>query len=227
MERIEFNPQHFSEESAKFLYEKFLKDFNSETLNVALSGGSTPVPILKQLAKLDLPWPRINFFLVDERSVPSDSFESNYGTLKEALGPQANIYQLFYENKDSQAITDNYKRLMASHFVGAQHRPFPQFDLIILGMGLDGHIASLFPNTEALNEKTELVVRNEVPQLGTTRYTLTFPVINNSRNLILLIKGEEKNMQLDNFLSNPNLELPIHKILDANSELKIITTSDD
>jgi len=87
---------------------------------------------------------------------------------------------------------------------------YPQFDLIILGMGLDGHTASLFPKTQALSNEKDLVVLNHVPQLDAKRITMTYPLILNSKKSILLIKGEEKKIALYNAIEN---DLPIAKVI--------------
>ncbi|MGB0879389.1 MAG: 6-phosphogluconolactonase [Polaribacter sp.] len=179
---------------------------NSSTITIALSGGNSPLPVYEKLSTFELEWNRITFFLVDERCVPNSSSESNYGNIKKVLFnnidssnfPVIKTMQSFKKCADNyqQKILDNVKKI----------NNIPSFDLIILGMGLDGHIASLFPKTKALNEDKNVVVLNDVPQLNTQRITMTFPLIMNAKKLVLLIKGEEKKKV---FIDSLTQDLPV------------------
>ena len=136
------------------------------------------------------------FFFGDERNVPPDDAESNFRMANENLFAPlqisgANIFRWNTELKDAEKIAEDYGKSIKALFA-LSNNELPEFDLILLGMGDDGHTASLFPFTEALGETEKIAVANPVEKLETTRLTLTFPVINNARNVIFLIKGADK-----------------------------------
>lgn len=166
---------------------------------IAISGGSTPKSVFELLATEPylsrIPWQQLQLFWVDERCVPPDHDESNYRMTNEAmLGkvplPSANIYRMEGELDPTEAAS-HYEATLRNAFrlEGAQT---PTFDLIWLGLGPDGHTASLFPHTEGLDEMSRLVIANHVPQKDTWRITLTWPVIIEGREVAFLIEGEEK-----------------------------------
>lgn len=166
------------------------------SFRVALSGGSTPKSLYRLLAseafKNEVDWARVHFFFGDERDVLPDSAESNYRMAYENLFepleiPETNILRWRTELKEAEMIAFDYELALKNFFYTS-----PKFDLILLGMGDDGHTASLFPFTEALNETERFAVANRVEKLATTRFTLTYPVINNAQNVIFLIKGADK-----------------------------------
>lgn len=167
---------------------------------VALSGGSTPKALYQLLAAREfagkVEWTRAFFFFGDERNVSPENEESNFRMANETLFqplqiPPENVFRWQTEVESPEASAADYARKIESFF-NLNAAEFPRFDLILLGMGADGHTASLFPHTEALNETEKFAVANRVEKLGTTRLTLTFPVINNSRNAMFLIKGADK-----------------------------------
>ena len=104
--------------------------------------------------------------------------------------------------------TDNYERKILENVQKVKN--LPSFDLVILGMGLDGHIASLFPNTKALNEKEALIVLNDISQLNTQRITMTHPLLMNSKKIVMIIKGKEKKKVLIDSLTN---KLPVSVLI--------------
>jgi 6-phosphogluconolactonase len=166
--------------------------------SLALSGGTTPRALHARLAQ-DHPeadfWEKVQLFFGDERSVPPDRPESNYRMAEETLFtkaeiPAENIHRMKAELPPQEAA-DEYERELRSWF-GTGAGEFPRFDLILLGMGPDGHTASLFPGTEALKESSRLVVANWVPRLNTWRISLSFPVLNCAREVIFLVTGENK-----------------------------------
>jgi len=167
--------------------------------SVALSGGSTPKALYSLLAtsgRSRLPWDRMFFFWGDERHVPPDDPESNYRMVFEALlskvaVPGANIFRIAGENPDAKRAAEDYEQTLRNFFHLAPGQ-FPRFDLVLLGMGNDGHTASLFPGTTALAEKTRLVVANWVEKLKTERLTLTLPVLNHGAMVLFLISGADK-----------------------------------
>jgi 6-phosphogluconolactonase len=156
---------------------------------VALAGGSTPKELYKLLATKKLAWRNVVFFFGDERNVPTDSDESNFKTANETLfkplniNPQ-NIYRWQTELIEPAEIAADYADKVT--------RFAARFDLILLGTGTDGHTASLFPHTTALGETAKSAVENWVEKLNAWRFTLTFKTINHARNIIFLVKGEDK-----------------------------------
>jgi 6-phosphogluconolactonase len=136
------------------------------------------------------------FFWGDERLVPPDDAESNYRMARETLLskvpiPPANIFRVPTEDSDAQAVAESYEQTLRKFFhAGAGE--FPRFDLILLGMGPDGHTASLFPESAALQEKSRLVVANWVEKLKTSRITFTLPLLNAARCVAFLVGGMDK-----------------------------------
>jgi 6-phosphogluconolactonase len=166
---------------------------------IALSGGSTPKSLYTLIAanaSAGLPWDRMFFFWGDERHVPPDDADSNYRMANEALLskvaiPPANIFRIPAENPDAAAAADAYEQTLRKFFAVAPGE-FPSFDLILLGIGPDGHTASLFPDTAALQEKSRLVVANWVDKLKASRITFTLPVLNAARAVAFLVSGIDK-----------------------------------
>jgi 6-phosphogluconolactonase len=166
---------------------------------IALSGGSTPrnlYTLIAANASVSLPWAQMFFFWGDERHVPTDDADSNYRMAKEALLskapiPPANIFAVPAENPDASAAAETYEQTLRKFFTLAPGE-FPRFDLILLGIGPDGHTASLFPETAALHEKSRLVVANWVEKLKTSRITFTLPVLNAARCVAFLVSGTDK-----------------------------------
>jgi 6-phosphogluconolactonase len=165
-----------------------------ETRAVALSGGSTPKVLYETLAgptfRERVDWSRLELFFSDERSVPPDDLESNYGlaarTLLTAVKPAA-VHRMAADRGDARG----YERLVRERIV-RRRGGVPIFDLVFLGMGDDGHTASLFPGTRALEERERLVVMNDVPQRNTRRMTFTYPLINAADRVWVLIAGADK-----------------------------------
>ena len=157
---------------------------------VALSGGSTPEPLYEMLAERDdIEWSRVHIYFGDERTVPPDDEDSNYRMARLTLldDIDASVYRIKGELDPAEAVNDYISELQAGF-----ESEIPRFDLMLQGMGADGHTASLFPDTTALDEHDAWVVANHVPQLDTWRITMTYPVINNARVVMFLIAGEEK-----------------------------------
>jgi 6-phosphogluconolactonase len=196
---------HNIEELNNFAAEKFVEIANEAIekqgqFAVALAGGSTPKSLYKLLAsdefrnKID--WSRTFFFFGDERNVLPDDAESNFRMANENLFEplkinDQNIFRWQTELENAEIIAENYENSLKDFFKLAEN-DFPEFDLILLGMGADGHTASLFPNTEALSNAENIAVANKVEKLDTTRLTLTLPTINNAANIIFLVAGEDK-----------------------------------
>lgn len=177
---------------------------------VALSGGSTPQRLYALLAQPPyrdrVPWERVHLFWGDERAVPPEHPDSNYGAARAALLeripiPPGNIHRIEAENPDPQAAAAAYERTLRGFF-GLSADGLPRFDLVLLGMGADGHTASLFPGSEALSERRRLVVAPWVDALGSRRLTLTCPVLNNAACIMFLVTGPEKAETLRRVLEN-------------------------
>lgn len=180
---------------------------------VAISGGSTPKVVFSLLAdrtqpyRDQIPWEKLWLFWVDERCVPPGHPDSNYGAAKALLLdkvplPVAQINRIEGELEPEEAAA-RYETAIRGHYrlEGAQ---VPIFDIVQLGMGDDGHTASLFPHTEALHEMGRIAVANHVPQQKQSwRVTLTWPVINAAREVFFLIDGEKKADPLGRVLQGP------------------------
>ena len=166
---------------------------------IALSGGSTPRSLhtlLATNARTSLPWDRAFFFWGDERHVPPTDPDSNYRMAEETLLSKipvaaANVFRIPAENPDAAAAAAAYEQTLRKFFA-LQPGQFPRFDLILLGMGPDGHAASLFPGSAALQEKSRLVVANWVEKFKTSRITLTLPVLNAAYCVAFLVSGTDK-----------------------------------
>lgn len=166
---------------------------------IALSGGSTPrnlYTLLATNARNTLPWEQTFFFWSDERHVPPGDVESNYRMANEAMlskipVPAGNVFRVPAENPDAAAAAEAYEQTLR-RFFAVQPGKFPRFDLILLGLGPDGHAASLFPETAALAENSRLVVANWVEKLKTSRITFTLPLLNAAQCVAFLVSGSDK-----------------------------------
>ncbi|GAC1424412.1 MAG: 6-phosphogluconolactonase [Acidobacteriaceae bacterium] len=203
---------------------------------VAISGGTTPKTMLALLADpgkpyfAAVPWQKLQLFWVDERCVPPHDKDSNYRMTQEAMlshVPLASAQVFRMEGElDPEVAASRYEAAIRTAFrlEGAET---PTFDLILLGMGDDGHTASLFPHTEALNELARIVVANHVPQKDTWRISLTWPVINRGREVAFLIEGAAKTEVLHDVLLgayDPET-LPSQLIRPANGRLTLLLDS--
>lgn len=167
---------------------------------VALSGGTTPKKLYAALihgpGRADLDWSRTEFYFGDERCVPPDHRDSNFGMAEQALFqplsiPSDRIYRMPADTKSPDAAARQYEMLLRDRFA-VPAPAWPRFDLILLGLGEDGHTASLFPGTQALEERTRLVVVGTAPKEPATRLTLTVPTINQARTVMFLVSGSAK-----------------------------------
>jgi 6-phosphogluconolactonase len=166
---------------------------------VALSGGTTPRMLFRELAgppSRSLPWERIHLFWGDERTVPPDDPDSNYRTAHEELIsrvpiPAGNVHRMRGEDVSPERAAADYEDEIRRFFALAPGE-LPCFDLVFLGLGGDGHTASLFPGTAALGERAHLAVANRVDTLHTWRLTLTLPVINHAACAAFLVAGARK-----------------------------------
>jgi len=179
---------------------------------IAISGGSTPNATFKLLSDpsqpflATVPWDKLQLFWVDERCVPPDNPESNYGVCRELLLtkvpiPETNVFRMEGE-LDPEEAASRYESTLRNvmKLEGAES---PAFDLVVLGMGPDGHTASLFPHTAALEEMNRLAVANHVQNKDAWRVTLTWPVINHAASVFFLIAGADKAQILHEVLLGP------------------------
>lgn len=176
--------------------------------SVALSGGNTPKRVYSLLARDDfkarIEWSKVHLFFGDERCVPPDHSESTYRMVLETLVshvpiPSENVHRIRGEDEPKQSAR-LYEAELKVFFAGASwHR----FDLVLLGMGEDGHTASLFPGTAALDEQIAWVVANWVEKLRTYRITLTLPAINAAANVVFLVIGSDKAERLAEVINGP------------------------
>src|SRR5205814_4232330 len=187
---------------------------------VALSGGSTPRGLYSRLASPEisqkLPWDKMYFFFSDERYVPPDHAESNYRMAYESLLSKApipgdHVFRVQAEVKDPTLGAANYEQSLKQFFqLGAGQ--IPRFDLMLLGLGPDGHTASLFPGTPALHENNRLVVANWVEKFNTHRITMTFPVLNHSACVMFLVSGKDKALALKEALDHNSVSVPVARV---------------
>ncbi len=168
--------------------------------SVALSGGTTPRAMLALLAsdafRDRIDWAAVEIFWSDERAVPPDDPQSNFGMAKAALldhvpVPAAHVHRMPAEQTPLVAVADGYAAEIR-RTLGVGRARTPRLDLVMLGMGPDGHTASLFPETAALEDRHRLVAANHVPKLDAERLTFTPKLINAAAHVLLLIAGEDK-----------------------------------
>ncbi len=193
---------------------------------IALSGGSTPERLYRMLAgepkfRDAVPWSGVHVCWGDERHVPPAHRDSNYRMAREALLdhvpiPAAQIHRIASECADPESAASAYEVTLRGVFdLGEGERP--SFDLLLLGMGADGHTASLFPGSPALRERTRLVVAPWVETLDAFRITLSMPVLTSAACTLVLVAGQEKAAALRDVFEGPHLpeRLPIQGLRDA------------
>ena len=196
------------------------------SFTVALSGGTTPKGLYSLLAReSQIPWDRVSFFWGDERHVPPDHSDSNYRMAREALLAglplrDDQVFRVHSECADAAEAAQQYEGALRQFFRVPEGQ-FPRLDLVLLGMGPDGHTASLFPGTKALRERRRLVVSNWVGKLYTDRITMTAPAINAAARVVFLVQGEDKALPLKGVLEGPRevLQLPAQLIRPHNGSL--------
>ena len=201
--------------------------------SVALSGGSTPKALYSLLATGEfneqLAWRQIHLFWGDERCVAPDHAESNYRMVKESLlskivMPSDNVYRMAGEKEPAVAAAESEAQLRMHFHI--EDDTVPRFDLVLLGLGEDGHTASLFPGSSALNETRRLVATTYVAKLNAHRLTLTFPVINNAAQIAFLVAGESKSAIVKEILTTEKCDYPAARIRPENGQLIWFITQD-
>jgi 6-phosphogluconolactonase len=203
------SPEKLAHAAAKMFVERASKTMAARgRFSVALSGGSTPRRVYQLLASYEyrhrIEWSSVHIFFGDERCVPANDAASNYRMAYETMIshvpiPAENVHRINGEGEpgfNAQA----YEQELRMHF---PNHDWPRFDLIFLGLGDDGHTASLFPQTVALEEKKSWVVANWVEKLSSFRITLTAPAINHAMEIVFLVTGKEKAKALHAVLYGP------------------------
>jgi len=198
------------------------------SFTVALSGGSTPRQLFELLAdetrefREQILWQQCHFFWTDERPVAPDHPDSNYrmtwdAMLRRVAVPETNIHRIQGEKPAEDAATDYEKELR--RFFRLKDDECPAFDLILLGLGEDGHTASIFPGTEVLRETRRLAAAPWVPKLNSYRITLTLPVLNNAATTVFLVSGENKATILHEVLDRETATFPAQAFRPTSGEL--------
>lgn len=217
--------EHITELTESVFQEILLSVNRQDRINLAISGGTTPAAIFELLAKNyfdKVDWTKINFFWVDERCVPSTHSDSNYGMTKRTLLnhvqiPSQNIHPIHcVEN-----VHDEIKRYSEEiKLLLPMENKFPRFDLIFLGLGSDGHTASIFPDNIELIKSNEICALSIQPNTNQKRITLTGRVINNSRKIIFIVTGKNKSLIIKNIFEKRNeYRLPAEFIKPADGTL--------
>ncbi len=197
---------------------------------LALSGGTTPRSMYHTLADhvvIDhAPWSQVEVYFGDERDVPQDDVDSNFGMAQRTLLDNApvvwsQVYAMRADAGDIDAAAREYEETIRRN-VPAGPNGIPQFDLIMLGLGGDGHVASLFPHTDSLEEAQRLVVSCHVPVLGRSRMTFTFPLINAARNILLLVTGDDKAEVVQRVFEAGDTTLPAARVAPQHGTVHVV-----
>lgn len=224
MKRDVIRSRNFVHDAAEFILQHARTALaERDQFRIALSGGNTPRPIYTEFARIgrELPWDRVFFTFGDERCVPPDDPQSNFRMARESLFvlaavPEKSIARIRGEI-DPQIAAQEYQDGL--DLLAAQRgEMIYRHDLILLGMGDDGHTASLFPGTAALEEKTRKVVANFVPKFNTWRITFTFPLLNQARHICFLVNANKNAALLERVLEGDR-QYPAAQVEPANGEL--------
>jgi len=218
---------------SEFMIKKW-EEFSKETIErrevfvVALSGGRTPIDFYRGLAKKKemLSWHKTHVFLVDERFLPFDNADSNYRMLRETLLnqvpiPQENIHPIPTDRPTPRISAEEYEEDLRTFFKLPTGQ-FPEFDLILLGIGEEGHTASLFPHSPVLKEKVRLAAAVMLDEARHHRVTLTLPVVNHARNVVFFVSGKNKASVLERILNQRNGSLPASMVKPKNGNLMFL-----
>jgi len=198
---------------------------DSQELTIALSGGNTPQLMFSMIAEYfpkAFPWNRLHFFWVDERWVPHESGESNFGNAQRLLFDKVafenhRLHPVLTQNTTPEAEAQRYAQEIKQHV--RETNGFPEFDIVFLGMGDDGHVASIFPGQENLFDVDSLCAVSRHPQSQQTRITLTGKVINNARNIVFLITGKQKSPILQTVFEGNEVKYPVQRVKPATGRL--------
>jgi 6-phosphogluconolactonase len=217
MGRDVIRTDNFVADATDFIVDQGQKAISARSeFRIALSGGNTPRPVYARLATVarDLPWDLARITFGDERCVPSDDPQSNYRMARETLFvpaavPEKSIARMRGEI-DPQIAAQEYEEQLDILAAERGERIY-RHDLILLGLGDDGHTASLFPDTAGLNEMTRRVIANFVPKFNSWRLTFTFPLINQARQICFLVSAT-KNADLIERVQQGDSQLPASRV---------------
>jgi len=195
------------------------------SFSVALSGGSTPRLLFELLADPNEPfrelisWPRIHFFWSDERHVSPDHADSNYRMANKAMlssvpVAKSNVHRVLSENPNAAEAASEYEQTL----IEITQQTLPELDLILLGLGTDGHTASIFPGSQVLHETKRLVAAPWVEKFQTYRITMTLPLLNNGASVVFLVSGSEKATIVKEVLEGPE-KYPAQAVKPTKGEL--------
>lgn len=196
---------------------------------VALSGGRTPADLYLRLSeKKSLPWNSTHIFQVDERFVTVFEPANNYAMIRDKLlrrvdVPEGNIHQIFARLSDPQTAAEAYEDELTGFFQLSGHS-LPVFDLVLLGIGKDGHMASLLPGSEAIKVRDRLTAAITGSKIDHSRITLTLPVINNAKNVVFLVKGQDKANVVKEVIEKKNASLPASMVKPKGSLMFVMDT---
>lgn len=194
---------------------------------VALAGGATPALLYRTLSRPPfrdrIQWREVHWFWGDERTVPPDHPDSNYRMTMEALlnpldVPTEHIHRMPADNVDLEAAAREYEQTIRQ-YVSPGAGGIPAFDFVLLGVGADGHTASLFPGSAALNETERLVVPNYAPSQNAWRLTMTFPLLLAARHILFFVTGEAKAQAIGRILVGNEANLPATAFRNAPGQL--------
>ncbi len=194
----------------------------------ALSGGQTPVGLYIEIARPGgtLDWEKIHIFLVDERLVPDSDSRSNFGMIKKTLLdavsiPRSNVHPIPVDCVDPHVSATMYEEDIRAFF-RVPPVAMPRFDLVLLGMGEDGHTASLFPGAPLLDETARAVGAVAEGEGRTARVTLTLPVINNAREVVFLVTGKGKAPIIRRMVEEGDMRLPASRVAPINGRFSFL-----
>jgi 6-phosphogluconolactonase len=224
MKREVVRTSNFARDAAEFILQEARSALGErDEFRIALSGGNTPRPVYQELAQIghELRWERVSVTFGDERCVPPDHVESNYriaheSLLSPAVVPELSVARLRGEIEPALAAQEYEEQLDV--LATQRGELIYRHDLILLGLGDDGHTASLFPGTAALEEHARRVVANYVPKLDTWRLTFTLPLINQARRICFLVNGDKQRELIDRVLDG-DPELPASRVAPAAGEI--------
>jgi 6-phosphogluconolactonase len=230
------------EQASRFLAEKIVEEANEAVekrgqFTLALSGGKTPRLLYGLLAgefstKID--WTAVHFFWGDERCVPLDHPDSNFALAYDTLVskipiPPQNIHRITAEIEIPEKAAESYEKTLREFFKDSEEQASPTFDVILLGVGEDGHTASLFPGSLELKKRNHWVAAVNAPSflLPQNRITLTFPLINRSRAVFFLVSGAEKSRVLKSILEEPDKARKLYPAAMVQARTKLIWYVDE
>ena len=224
MKRDVVRSQNFVHDAAEFILQHARAALaERDQFRIALSGGNTPRPAYTEFARIarDLPWDRVHFTFGDERCVPPDDPQSNYRMAREYLFvpgavPEKSVSRMRGEI-DPQVGAQEYQEGL-DRLAAERGETMYRHDLILLGVGDDGHTASLFPETAALEEKVRKVVANFVPKFDSWRITFTYPLINQARHVCFLANANKNRSLLEKVLEGDQ-QFPAARVAPANGDL--------